>query len=313
MCTLACAHQFHDTCVIKWLAQSALCPLCKSHALGEPCESSTSGAHEPIDLETPSSPQSSRPVSPTVAPSPSVDLSLDVVEPPPRPHITPPSRVLTADGIAPSYYRQQAEIMQAAPPVQPATRAVRRSDGGAEIASGGAEIASSSRPHYARPLVGSSAAGARRRRFVEIKAPPLPPPAAAPRPLRQLQPPREAAQRLPRRPESREAERGAERSRSPALAQPGRSGGVVHHQHQFDLGPATPPTHPKQRSGQENGSGGTPSRDVAHQRRRPVAAAIQLPLAVNGNAVPVASSTARGVALPTASAAVRTSAIGRRR
>ena len=34
---------------------------------------------------------------------------------------------------------------------------------------------------------------------------------------------------------------------------------------------------------------------------------------VNGNAVPVASSTARGVALPTASAAVRTSAIGRRR
>ena len=35
LCTLACCHTFHHKCVTQWLTVSALCPLCKSHALGE--------------------------------------------------------------------------------------------------------------------------------------------------------------------------------------------------------------------------------------------------------------------------------------
>ena len=35
VCTLSCAHAFHEACVREWLRRAQVCPLCKTHACGE--------------------------------------------------------------------------------------------------------------------------------------------------------------------------------------------------------------------------------------------------------------------------------------
>ena len=35
VCTLSCAHAFHEGCVREWLRRAQVCPLCKTHACGE--------------------------------------------------------------------------------------------------------------------------------------------------------------------------------------------------------------------------------------------------------------------------------------
>ena len=272
VCTLACAHQFHDSCIVKWFAQSSLCPLCKCHALGDqlsprvviPSAAASSAMRPPLSPLPPPAPppQQVHPVSPPPA-------ATAPIEAPRRRPVTPLARVLTADGISASYYREQAAISQAAR----AHRLVGSRDGPSRCEHG---VSCGRPPHRARPLVpsvgGSAAApSSRAMRHCEVSTVRVPPPAPPPRPLRQSPPP--------------EAAVGSAHNGS----------GVTCHQHAFNLGPTTTQAQPQQRRAPAPRQARRPS-SVA-----PPVAAPPAPLAVTGNTAPVAPpSAARGGALPAA-------------
>ena len=91
LCTLACCHTFHHKCVTQWLTVSALCPLCKSHALGE----EESQQPEPV-LEPPPPPP-----PPPPAPEPATLVEPMELEATPALHISPiPDRAAAGDHAA---------------------------------------------------------------------------------------------------------------------------------------------------------------------------------------------------------------------
>ena len=139
LCTLACAHTFHDGCIVKWFAQSRLCPLCKCHALGEEradkChavnEERTSIVRSPRGVTSPFEPASPSP--PPSRPPPSSP------PPPLAARQTPPLRVqqvaqhylddIQPPAPPPAQQQQQLPSLATSTPPAPTQTTTRRGQG----------------------------------------------------------------------------------------------------------------------------------------------------------------------------------------